>query len=607
MAEEDFTCYAPTTSACFENKRSKGGQHEYLRTLSHIGEPGIELGFDELVSMNERPVPSRRVFDGEKRFHDTSVTECRMRVGRDDWKDLAGQSREIDNDVPLQCTIQAVLEPMKVRVISKGEALPYYSMKPLQVAMHSMLRKMDCFRLIGRPFCPTDMMDLKKKSSPTDEWFSIDYSAATDGLSYKYSGRILEELIRLLPPYQAERARRVLGMHDLYYPVKHEVYGYSGKVDTEYRGQMTRGQLMGSILSFPILCLANLGVYLLVTQDSQKGWTDEERLSHVLINGDDMLYSANPSLWPQHIEAGTKVGLNMSVGKAYHHPVYANVNSTSVHYDLRKTGTPFKVGFLNSGLFFGQHKVQGGKEVYDTPLEKASATFDMQDDDEEARPLKEILTDQIPLLRFCKDENGVKTLLEEFKDDSLVSSLNVLLEGSLPGRDVGLLKKFLSLHRKSILRQCMCVVKKRTKRGFVNRVHVRNLFIHPSLGGMGVIPPVGWKYDVTIADKLLAAWMIEEVDCNVDLQLPLKGRALKEESDDQSPWFKRVIEDDTFVTMGLGKSFARSRLRVHKVWHRLRLHPVGCSILAIRTLSEPDYSLNPINRLKKGLLETFRL
>jgi hypothetical protein len=110
---------------------------------------------------------------------------------------------------------------------------------------------------------------------------------------------------------------------------------------------MTNGQLMGSILSFPILCLANLAVYLETTTDYQRGWSDKRRLSSVLINGDDMLYVAPESLWDVHKWVASQVGLELSVGKAYCHDVYANVNSQSVHFDLGKEGsTPHLINFL---------------------------------------------------------------------------------------------------------------------------------------------------------------------------------------------------------------------------------------------------------------------
>jgi len=59
---------------------------------------------------------------------------------------------------------------MKVRVISKGPAIPYYRAKELQKALHSALRGMPQFRLIGRWLCPTDLMDLDDSRSESDSW-----------------------------------------------------------------------------------------------------------------------------------------------------------------------------------------------------------------------------------------------------------------------------------------------------------------------------------------------------------------------------------------------------------------------------------------------------
>jgi len=198
---------------------------------------------------------------------------------------------------------------MKVRVISKGNALEYYAMKPLQKALHTTMRKMDLYRLIGRPLSPTDIMDLddvaiEKGLRGDEEWISVDYSAATDGLSWKYSGRIFEYVIQDLSPEMKSLAMEVLGPHSLIYPKKDRT-GY----EELPRGIMRRGQLMGSILSFPILCLANTGLYLRVTRDYHTGWTYEQRMSSVLVNGDDQLYLAPMSVFNEHIAIGKKVGL----------------------------------------------------------------------------------------------------------------------------------------------------------------------------------------------------------------------------------------------------------------------------------------------------------
>jgi hypothetical protein len=422
----------------------------------------------------------------------------------------------------LNCAIQAVLEPNKVRVISKGESLPYYSCKPLQKALHGAMREMAPFRLIGRPFCPTDMCDLQRKAEKTDKWFSIDYSAATDGLSWKYSGMIFRYLISDLPKHQQEVALQVLGPHNLYYPKKDGRKGY------ELKGVMQNGQLMGSILSFPILCLANLGTYLLTTRESQREWTYEERLNHVLVNGDDMVYAADESLWEKHVSIARKVGLEMSVGKAYVHETYANINSTSVHLNLTKEGSardPYQINYLNAGLFFGQHKVQGSTEK----------------------------------MELARDHHSPDP------SSGLVVNINTLLSGSLQkeGKEVELLKEFLSVHGPEIAKECLMWVK--------HRSYTRNLFIPISLGGMGVVPPMGWKYKISKLDLRLALTSIQSNCCPIDSQLPLRGFEVIEPETLQNMPF--TVKD--VVVEPISYQPGRTELRSLKDLCRVGLHRWG--------------------------------
>ena len=155
-------------------------------------------------------------------------------------------------------------------------------------------------------------------------WNSIDYSAATDGLSARLSRSILLSIIRDFDPRMKAMYRAVLAPHTCKYP-----FPFNEKVgDIDQQN----GQLMGSILSFPILCLANLGLYLANIRDDPRRL--RRKLQGVLVNGDDMLYVARESRWNSHVSLGERVGLKMSPGKAYRHPVYANANSACFHLDL---------------------------------------------------------------------------------------------------------------------------------------------------------------------------------------------------------------------------------------------------------------------------------
>jgi hypothetical protein len=512
-----------SNSACFELSRSWGGQSKYL--LEHYagfpcevknpdGYPGyhpswLNLAFTQfestLVSMVDHP----RI-----RGKNNGVVEFREAFGSDGWHSMP---TTFPTGKRLTCTIQAVLEPLKVRVISKGEALPYYIMAPLQKALHSALRKIPCFRLIGRPFSPCDVQDLRKCIDPSWEWFSVDYSAATDNLSWKFTSRILSYLTMDLDEEIQAESQRVLGPHILHYP---RMEGFEDMPDKI----QTNGQLMGSILSFPILCLANLGVYLKTMKslhvhirdrvhsykDRKYGlWSHEEKLNHVLINGDDMLYAAPASKWDEHIRNGNLVGLTMSPGKAYHHPIYANINSTSIHCKISdKKSTPWQIDFLNTGLFFGQHKVMAkdtqqksfglkstSKERYLASLIESEEDQKSEDDDRTGDTIHE----------YVLSRNGVDLR------NGHCGNINLLMQGSLPGGQGKLLKNFINSHHDAINQETLCRDEFGKKLEWdyshfkFDKFSHRNLFLPLCSGGMGVVPPCGWKTRYTLSDYNRAA------------------------------------------------------------------------------------------------------
>jgi len=483
-------------------------------------------------------------------IYGNGTIEKRVLPGVGVWNGLPRLLSSFDFSKPLSCTIQAVLEPNKVRIISKGQALPYYSQKPLQKAIHGALRNMNCFRLIGRPLCPTDIMDCAAKAQPDWKWFSVDYSAATDGLSWRYSGKIFEYIIQDLAPEDRVIAMSVLGPHKLFYPCTEEESACAKEPTLPgtplYKGTMTNGQLMGSILSFPILCLANLGLYLLSTSVMTESWSHQERLDHVLINGDDMVYSAPSYVWPIHVGFGESVGLNMSVGKAYRHHTYLNINSTSIHYDLRTpklsrfsklyspsqpgTGapeqciaqrlptTPWQIDYLNVGLYLGRHKVQ--------------------DKDHGQAP------------------TNIGLASEYNRKDDFVCNINLLMQGSLPSRQTSLMRMILAENSERIRQECRVSYMSNLFDG-KRREHIRNLFLPTQLGGMGVISPgrrndspdKRWIYRITPTDKHFALQLL----CNrTDFRSipfshtrPLEGyEILEQDSVGTQPWVRDEIKEN---------------------------------------------------------------
>lgn len=240
-------------------------------------------------------------------------------------------------------------------------------------------------------------------------------------------------------------------------------------------------QLMGSKLSFILLCLCNAGLYLAVRKrtDTRLGikWTERRMkfwLLMVLINGDDLLTQFTQQEIEDFLEIGKVIGLRMSVGKVYQHERYANINSTS--YDCPIVGGTAKcVPYLNTGLFFGQNKVMSRV-------------------------------------------GGIEELTEEertFGPAPHVVVMDEVLDGALPGKQADLLKAYLEFH-KSVLQ--------RESRG-------RNLFVARSFGGWGCRAPVGWEFHITPTQQNEIARQYRP-DL-VPLQYPIKRKRLATDVQDK--------------------------------------------------------------------------
>ena len=70
-------------------------------------------------------------------------------------------------------------------------------------------------------------------------------------------------------------------------------------------------------------------------------------------------------------------------------------------------------------------------------------------------------------------------------------------------------------------------------------VVTRNLFLPRSIGGMGVLPPIGFKYKVTSSQKRLAHYHLkdaEQTGCYIDTQSPLRGYDIREVEEITQPW-----------------------------------------------------------------------
>lgn len=440
-------------SASIESSRKTGGQAGQLRKLLGVtGLRELEQTFRISETGTYTQVGSHDVY--------SPLEETRARFGelQDLEEILQAEVSTFTTVKVLEAKVEAVLEPFKVRTISKGESLPYYLAKRMQLVLHGAMRKMEPFRLIGRPLDVPDLLDLRVNSnfyldSQESKWLSIDYSAATDGLSARLSSEIMKELLGNLfmrNPCLYNMMLSVLAPHRILYP---KVAGT--QLDPV---QQKNGQLMGSVLSFPVLCLANLGLYLTVRKRERPWAPYSKLLRSVLVNGDDMLYIGSNSEWELHKLLGKRIGLEMSPGKAYIHERYANINSTSLDMDLSRVNTtPVEIKFLNVGLMVGQHKVLG----------KVGS-----DDEIRSNPISAVVTE--------------------------------VVRGSLPGREADVFRQYCGMHGEELRRE----------------VKGRNLFLPRVLGGMGVMPIFGIETSLTLGQVALAERLIH-LDRLVPMERPL--------------------------------------------------------------------------------------
>jgi len=225
----------------------------------------------------------------------------------------------------------ALPESLKIRVISKGPPFTYFVLKPVQKFLHTIMRKHRMFQLVGETVTAELLSEVLGSSQGI--LHSLDYSSATDFLN----------------PFMSEVAVREIcasvGM-----PADIEVLFLKALTGHTVEGEpQVWGQLMGSIVSFIILCIVNAAVirYCLELSEGRQYSLDE---CPALVNGDDGAVRSHPEFIQVWKDLAALCGLEPSQGKVYSHPTYLNINSTS--FVLR--GSSFvHVPYVNMGLVMG--------------------------------------------------------------------------------------------------------------------------------------------------------------------------------------------------------------------------------------------------------------
>lgn len=281
------------------------------------------------------------------------------------WTPTGGLERVLVNPVYLSGTfinegrararVCPVLEPCKVRWISIGDAKPYFRAKAWNRIVLSQMREHPTFRLVGEPLTESAVNLMEHQFL-----LSGDYSAATDTLDPQWSLLTLELITQRIYKYARtggpgrwDWSERTMGLRHML--TKHRL-SYKTKENTQCFDQET-GQLMGSYLSFPILCVLNAAV--------NRAFLDplhDEKIANLplLVNGDDVMMSSPKPFthWTSHVGL---VGLTPSVGKNYVHTSVCCLNS---EFYTRGHGKKFtRIHPYRLSLIFGQSR-QSGKSLW---------------------------------------------------------------------------------------------------------------------------------------------------------------------------------------------------------------------------------------------------
>lgn len=290
----------PTLSACFERSKALGGAFGEIFNLRRPGElhrdTSYYLAFRELR--------------GSLRYKCSEVLIYLPPAEDDDILRGGLISESMDR---VEVRREPILEPFKVRVVSMGNAQVYQRARNYQRHLWSMMQRSPSFRLTGAPIDASDVDAVAwpaRNSGLYSVMVSGDYKAATDNLNPLLSEAAMDEYCILARVPMEDRAV-LLGCL-----TRHRIEG---------RDQQW-GQLMGSPISFPILCIVNAAVTRWVMETSY-GMFLPLSLGPLRVNGDDILFCLPPGEYHSWKIAVTVAGLTPSVGKNYVSRDYAVLNS----------------------------------------------------------------------------------------------------------------------------------------------------------------------------------------------------------------------------------------------------------------------------------------
>jgi len=302
--------FPPSVSACHEYSRQEGGLQAYIRDFPLSGflvDPTVKKVLQQFRLTDTDLGSGGPLNYLWERMLRHLIKEAIEELGlpEEEWK-------------PILVGATGLTEPLKVRIVTKAEWMVQL-LTPVQKAWHGKMRQHPVFQLIGGASVEDALAPMQL--SKGEKVVSGDYSAATDNIFLTYTQEAAEAMLERtrfrLPesvPSCAEAFLRKLVVHSL----TRSVLDLKGSDSVP----ITRGQMMGHILSFPLLCIINRAASCMAVP----------RSSFMRINGDDVIFPASKNIYRRWKAATRVVGLEFSLGKNYYSSDLALVNSVYCVY-----------------------------------------------------------------------------------------------------------------------------------------------------------------------------------------------------------------------------------------------------------------------------------
>lgn len=198
--------------------------------------------------------------------------------------------------------ITPVLAGGKWRIISVSD-VEMNSLRPLHTAIYNHISRFDW--LLRGEANPSSFKDFVPREG--EIFVSGDYESATDNLNMFVQKVLLNRILRStcsVPDHIKELARES----------QQPLVSLDGNVS-----RIRRGQLMGNLLSFPLLCIVNYLAF--------RYYTGNDHSIPVRINGDDIVFRAPLGVANRWREGVIGSGLVLSKGKTLCHSRYFSLNS----------------------------------------------------------------------------------------------------------------------------------------------------------------------------------------------------------------------------------------------------------------------------------------